>query len=67
MAQTECSKSSADHDIQVLRDHLDAPIEYNREDNGYFYNQQGWVRGGWIISLNPPLPSEGSEGLQGSR
>lgn len=39
MEQLECSKSSADRDIQTLRDHLNAPLEYNREANGYFYNQ----------------------------
>ncbi len=40
MEQLECSKASADRDIKTLRDHLDAPLEYNREANGYIYNQQ---------------------------
>ncbi|OQK16132.1 hypothetical protein AU255_13585 [Methyloprofundus sedimenti] len=44
MAHLECSKSSADRDIQVLRDYLNAPVEYNREANGYFYNQQTAVK-----------------------
>lgn len=37
--QLECSKSTADRIIQHLRDFLNAPLEYNREYNGYFYNQ----------------------------
>ena len=40
MERLECSKSTADRDIQILRDHLNAPLEYNREAKGYLYNQQ---------------------------
>ncbi len=40
MERLECSKSTADRTIETLRDHLNAPLEYNREANGYFYNQQ---------------------------
>ena len=36
----ECSKATADRIIETLRDYLDAPLEYNREANGYCYNQQ---------------------------
>ena len=34
----ECSKSTAVRSIETLRDHLNAPLEYNRENNGYHYN-----------------------------
>jgi len=37
--QLECSKSTATRTIETLRDHLNAPLEYNREANGYLYNQ----------------------------
>lgn len=40
MERLECSKSTADRDIETLRDYLNAPLEYNRESNGYFYNQK---------------------------
>ncbi len=40
MEQLECSKATADRDIKALRDYLNAPVEYNRELNGYIYNQQ---------------------------
>ena len=40
MERLECSKSTVDRDIETLRDYLNAPLEYNREINGYFYNQQ---------------------------
>lgn len=39
MEQLECSKSTADRDIENLRDNLQAPLEYSRDLNGYFYNQ----------------------------
>lgn len=38
--QLDCSKSTATRTIESLRDHLNAPLEYNREANGYFYNQK---------------------------
>lgn len=38
--QLECSKSTATRTIETLRDHLNAPLEYNREANGYLYNQK---------------------------
>ena len=60
MEQLECSKSTADRSIETLRDSLNAPLEYNREANGYFYNQQ---------SLNKPYELPGlwfnSEELHG--
>jgi proteasome accessory factor C len=36
----ECSESTARRAINALRDKLGAPIEYNREQNGYFYDQR---------------------------
>ncbi len=36
----DCSKSTATRTIESLRDYLNAPLEYNREANGYFYNQK---------------------------
>jgi len=38
--QLECSKSTATRSIETLRDHLNAPLEYNRVANGYQYNQK---------------------------
>ncbi len=35
----ECSRATADRVIETLRDYLDAPLEYDRKANGYFYNQ----------------------------
>ena len=40
MERLECSKATADRDIQNLRDYLNAPVEYSHETNGYFYNQK---------------------------
>ena len=40
----ECSDSTARRALQTLRDKLGAPIEYSRENNGYYYDQsQGQV------------------------
>ncbi len=38
--QLDCSKATADRIIQHLRDHLNAPLEYSREYNGYYYDRQ---------------------------
>lgn len=35
----ECSESTARRILSTLRDKIGAPIEYNREQNGYYYNQ----------------------------
>ncbi len=40
MEQLECSNSTATRSIENLRDNLNAPLEYSREANGYYYNQQ---------------------------
>jgi predicted DNA-binding transcriptional regulator YafY len=40
----ECSESTARRALNTLRDKLGAPIEYNREQNGYCYDQtQGQI------------------------
>ncbi len=44
MEHLECSKSTADRIIELLRDHLNAPLEYTHRENGYFYNQQSPVK-----------------------
>lgn len=36
----ECSRATVTRTIEDLRDYLNAPIEYNRKANGYYYNQQ---------------------------
>lgn len=38
MEQLECAKSTAKRLIYKMRLYLDAPIEYHREQNGYFYD-----------------------------
>ncbi|NOX43519.1 MAG: YafY family transcriptional regulator [Gammaproteobacteria bacterium] len=37
--QLECSHATAERLIKDMRLYLNAPIEYNREANGYFYNK----------------------------
>lgn len=39
MDQLVCSKATANRMIETLRDNLNAPLEYSRDHNGYFYNQ----------------------------
>lgn len=36
----ECSRATVTRTIEDLRDRLNAPLEYDRKANGYFYNQQ---------------------------
>lgn len=38
MRELECSRATANRAIQTLRDDLRAPLEYDRELNGYRYN-----------------------------
>lgn len=38
--QLECSTATIKRIIQQMRDYLNAPIEYDREANGYFYAEQ---------------------------
>jgi len=39
--QLECSHSTAERLIKEMRLYLDAPIEYDRSANGYFYSKNG--------------------------
>lgn len=39
MAQLECSKATANRCIDDLRTHLNAPLVYDRDANGYHYDQ----------------------------
>ena len=40
MDKLECSKATATRCIEELRNYLNAPLDYDRKLNGYFYNQQ---------------------------
>lgn len=40
MSELECSKATATRCIETLRDYLNAPLEYHRQENGYYYNLQ---------------------------
>lgn len=37
----ECSRATAKRIIEAMRDFLNAPIEYDRQANGYYYASQG--------------------------
>ncbi len=37
----ECSRATAKRIIEAMRDFLNAPIEYDRQANGYYYAQDG--------------------------
>ena len=38
--ELECSENTIDRDFQFLRDRLGAPLTYDRQRNGYFYQEQ---------------------------
>ena len=40
MDKLQCSKSTVTRCIEELRNYLNAPLEYDRQRHGYFYNQQ---------------------------
>jgi len=40
-ARLECSPATAKRAIEALRDHLGAPLVYDRQRNGYFYDEKG--------------------------
>jgi proteasome accessory factor C len=40
MKELECAKATAARYIEDMRIYLDAPLEYDRKLNGYYYNQQ---------------------------
>ncbi len=51
--QLECSRATVTRTLELLRDHLNAPVIYDRERNGYIYARQGeaWeLPGFWLSS-----------------
>lgn len=46
--ELECSEPTVKRTIRAMRDHLDAPIEYDRERNGYVYAGEG-IRANWEL------------------
>jgi len=40
MTRLECSEPTVFRLIRILREHLDAPVEYNEEAGGYYYGQR---------------------------
>ncbi|MGJ8668733.1 MAG: helix-turn-helix transcriptional regulator [Oceanococcus sp.] len=51
--ELECSRATVTRTLELLRDHLNAPIVYDREHNGYVYARQGqaWeLPGLWLSS-----------------
>lgn len=41
--QMECSRATVTRTIDALRDYFNAPLEYDRERNGYYYDSQHGV------------------------
>lgn len=51
--ELECSRATVTRTLELLRDHLNAPVVYDRERNGYVYAGQGqaWeLPGFWLSS-----------------
>lgn len=51
--ELECSRATVTRTLELLRDHLNAPIVYDRDRNGYSYARQGqaWeLPGLWLSS-----------------
>lgn len=51
--QLECSRATVTRTLELLRDHLNAPLLYDRERNGYIYAGEGrsWeLPGLWLSS-----------------
>lgn len=49
-ARFECSERTIKRDIEFLRDRLNAPIQWNRSRNGYFYSEPTWGIRSLILS-----------------
>lgn len=47
-ARLECSRATVNRTIAAMRNFLDAPIEYDRERNGYHYARDG-ISGNWEL------------------
>ena len=45
----ECSEPTVKRTIAAMRNFLDAPIEYDREQNGYVYATQDGIAGNWEL------------------
>src|SRR5438876_4522666 len=52
-ARLSVSTKTVQRDIDYLRDELDAPIEFDRDENGYFYSRADYVL--------PFLPVDGND------
>ena len=51
--EMECSRATVNRTLELLRDHLNAPVVYDRERNGYIYGGRGeaWeLPGFWLSS-----------------
>lgn len=51
--ELECSRATVNRTLELLRDHLNAPVVYDRERNGYLYSGRGqaWeLPGFWLSS-----------------
>lgn len=48
-AELECSEPTVKRVIAAMRDHLDAPIEYDRERNGYVYAAGEGISENWQL------------------
>lgn len=51
--EMECSRATINRVVELLRDHLNAPLIYDREANGYIYSRRGeaWeLPGFWLSS-----------------
>lgn len=40
--ELEVSEKTVQRDLEFLRDRLEAPLEYDREENGYYYTSRDW-------------------------
>ena len=60
----ECSRATVPRTLSAIRTFLDAPIEYDRERNGYHYAAEGvarnWELPGLWFSASTPRPSSAS-------
>ena len=52
------SRSTWYNYLELLTDELNFPIEYDTENQTYFYTANGEFRAGFVVEPdNPPLPS----------
>ncbi len=68
--QLECSRATVTRTLELLRDHLNAPIVYDREHNGYVYARSGqawelpglWLSGREVVALMAGMKFLGESG-----